>query len=94
MIEPKVYAAVAQAAQHIASRIWPLPKGLAADTHPQGTNETAPPPPLEKDTYKALYDLHGQSTSELSLAEDEIIDIVRKEKNGELLFESSFSPIY
>lgn len=94
MTELKAYAVVAQAAQHIASRIWPLPEGLAANIHPQAINETAPPPPLKKDTYKALYDLHGRSASQLSLAKDEIIEIVRQENNGELLLEPSFFPTY
>lgn len=82
MTEPKAYAVVAQTVRHIASRIWPLPKRLTANTHPQGTSETAPPPPLKKDTYKALYDLRSRSASELSLVKDEMIQIVRKENDG------------
>lgn len=82
MTEPKAYAVVAHTARHIASRIWPLPKWLKANTLPQGTGETAPPPPPRKDTYKALHDFRSRSASELSLVKGEIIEVAQKENDG------------
>jgi hypothetical protein len=90
--EPKAYTVVAYMALHIVSRICALPKWFTTKIRPQGTSETAgapPPPPgpsqlptLHKDTYKALHDYRGRSANELSIFEDEIIEIVRKENNG------------
>ncbi|KAL8700696.1 MAG: hypothetical protein Q9224_000844 [Gallowayella concinna] len=42
----------------------------------------AAPPAVQKDTYKALYEFPGQSEIELTVAKDEVIEVIRKEPNG------------
>lgn len=51
-----------------------------------------PPPPLavKRDTYKALYAFAGQSENELTLQENEIIEVLSKEGNGKPLFPPHF----
>ena len=51
------------------------------------TRAPPPPPPLRpaapaKDTYRALYDFNGQTTNELTLRKDEIIEVIQQEGNG------------
>lgn len=42
-----------------------------------------PPPPVQKkDTYKALYAFTGQSSNELTIDKDEVIEVLQKESNG------------
>lgn len=42
-----------------------------------------PPPPIQKkDTYKALYAFTGQSSNELTIEKDEVIEVLQKESNG------------
>lgn len=50
------------------------------------TRAPPPPPPaaVRKDTYKVLYAFAGQSENELTLAKNEIIEILQKESNGKL----------
>lgn len=50
-------------------------------------NRAPPPPPPgppapKKETYRALYDFNGQSSNELSLTKDELIEVLQKENNG------------
>lgn len=87
-----------QVPQAAPSQPRPVPQPLAAvngashsrnDSASSITRAPPPPPPppaapptLQKDTYKALYDFPGQSEIELTIAKDEIIEVVRKEPNG------------
>lgn len=41
------------------------------------------PPAAKKDTYKALYSFAGQSENELTLAKNEVIEVLQKASNGE-----------
>lgn len=83
--------------QPIASQSRPVPQPIAAlngaghgrSESSSSVNRAPPPPPpaqppvLKKDTYKAVYDFPGQSANELSLFKDEVIEVVKKESNGE-----------
>ena len=83
-----------------SSRPFPQPAAAAAAAsipiHSRGQANSAavrapppPPPPAAakpKITAKVLYDFSGQKQNELSIKEGQIIEIVQKENNGELLF--------
>ena len=88
--------------QQSANQPRPVPQPVAAlngvihsrSESSSSINRTPPPPPpgppaRKKDTYKALYDFNGQSANELSLAKDEIIEVLQKEDNGMLVQHSS-----
>lgn len=42
----------------------------------------AAPPSIQKDTFKALYDFAGQTGTELTMAQDEVVEVLKKEPNG------------
>ena len=42
----------------------------------------AAPPAAKKDTFKALYDFVGQTTNELTITKDEIVEVLSKDANG------------
>ncbi len=83
--------------QPIASQSRPVPQPVAAlngvghgrsESSSSVTRAPPPPPPTQpplfkKDLYKAVYDFPGQSVNELSLVKDEVIEVVKKESNGE-----------
>ncbi|KAL8806713.1 MAG: hypothetical protein Q9223_004611 [Gallowayella weberi] len=87
-----------QIPQVAISQPQPAPQPIAAvNGASHGRNDSAssitrapppPPPPaaappaVQKDTYKALYEFPGQSEIELTIAKDEIIEVIRKEPNG------------
>lgn len=78
----------------VQSRPFPQPIATMNGTSHSRTdsassiNRAPPPPPpgplpaKQKDTYRALYDFAGQSTSELTLRKDEIIEVLQKADNG------------
>lgn len=55
-------------------------------SHSTSSIAKAPPPPppsaQKKDTYKALYAFIGQSSNELTIGKDEVIEVLQKESNG------------
>lgn len=77
------------------------PGGINGVSHTRNTSSSsatrAPPPPPppptsapRRNTYKALYAFAGQSENELTLVENEIIEILSKEGNGMLSQKASF----
>ena len=83
--------------QAAAAESRPVPQPMAALANGTGHNRNtssssarAPPPPpppppaagSKEPTYRALYEFLGQSAGELSLKENEVILITRKEANG------------
>lgn len=84
--------------QPAAAQPRPVPQTLAAvngfghsrSESASSINRAAPPPPpaappaAKKDTYRALYDFAGQTTNELSITKDEIVEVLTKDSNGKL----------
>jgi myosin I len=60
-----------------------------AQTTPSATRAPPPPPPpapaaSKEPTYRVIYDFQGQTSGEMSVTKDEVINIAKKESNGKI----------
>lgn len=77
---------------HEPQQVTSAPENLHVNGTPHSRSHStssiakAPPPPppsaQKKDTYKALYAFIGQSSNELTIGKDEVIEVLQKESNG------------
>jgi myosin I len=88
---PQPTARQPAAAAAAASRPVPQPmasavNGTAAANTGAGRLPPPPPPPAppaaKKDTWRVLYDFQGQTSSELNVTKEELVEVVQKENNG------------
>ena len=87
-------AAFLAAQIHSKSQASAVPNGIAGHTRNESGSRPPPPPPpmapppatIKVDLYRVLYDFSGQTASELNIVKDELVEVLKKEANGILLF--------